>query len=313
MKINNKIIGFTAAALAASSYGTSPLFAIPLLKNGVTPPAMLVYRFVIGALLLAVVMKMKKQNFSLNKIQILWICVQGGFLGTSALTMFSSFQYLDGGLVATLLFVYPAMTALLMAAFFREKLTVATISGLAAAMAGVFLLEHGSTDGKVTAFGLFLVTASALTYALYIITIKQTPLRELPAEKLTFYSLLASLPLQLAFLRGGADIPLLPNALSWGCAVGLALLSCVLSFVMTAVAVKYVGPTATSIFGALEPVTAIIIGCTVFAERFSGIQSIGILLILASVMIIISGQRKKPAPALPAAVNAAGSQNFFKK
>ena len=291
MKINNKFIGFTAAALAASAYGTSPLFAIPLLGRNITPPTMLFYRFVIGALLLAVIMMIKKQSFKLKGSQALWLGVQGVFIGTSALTMFSSFQYLDGGIVATLLFVYPVMTALLMFAFFHEKLTFTIICGLAAAIAGVIMLKQGGGDGKITAWGLILTMLSALTYALYIVAIKQTPLRELPAEKLTFYSLLTGLLLLLGFLHGGADIQKLPDMLSWGCVLGLALLPCVLSFVMTALAVKHIGPTATSIFGALEPVTAIIIGCSVFGERFSALQSLGILFVIGSVMIIIAGQK----------------------
>lgn len=53
-------------------------------------------------------------------------------------------------------------------------------------------------------------------------------------------------------------------------------------------AIKHVGPTLTSIFGALEPLTAIVIGCCVFKESFTWSSTIGIALIVTAVIIVIT-------------------------
>jgi drug/metabolite transporter (DMT)-like permease len=53
------------------------------------------------------------------------------------------------------------------------------------------------------------------------------------------------------------------------------------------VAVRILGSTPTSIMGALEPLTAVIIGVCVFDEVFSLNLALGIVLILLSVMLII--------------------------
>jgi len=52
-----------------------------------------------------------------------------------------------------------------------------------------------------------------------------------------------------------------------------------------------IGSTPAAIMGALEPVTAVIIGVCIFGESFTFQLAIGILAILAGVTIIIA--RKK--------------------
>ena len=53
-------------------------------------------------------------------------------------------------------------------------------------------------------------------------------------------------------------------------------------------AIKSIGPTLTSIFGAMEPLTAVVIGVWVFAEPFTAKGAAGILLIVVSVVVLRS-------------------------
>ena len=57
-------------------------------------------------------------------------------------------------------------------------------------------------------------------------------------------------------------------------------------------AVKSIGPTLTSIFGAMEPLTAVVIGVWVFAEPFTAKGAAGILLIVAAVSVVVLRSRK---------------------
>ena len=54
-------------------------------------------------------------------------------------------------------------------------------------------------------------------------------------------------------------------------------------------AIQYIGSTPTAILGALEPVTAIIFGITIFGERMTLRESIGIVMILIAVTLVIAG------------------------
>lgn len=57
-------------------------------------------------------------------------------------------------------------------------------------------------------------------------------------------------------------------------------------------AIKYAGPTLTSILGAMEPLTAVVIGILVFKELFTANSAIGILLILIAVSVVVFRRQK---------------------
>jgi drug/metabolite transporter (DMT)-like permease len=71
----------------------------------------------------------------------------------------------------------------------------------------------------------------------------------------------------------------------------LGLVPTVLSLIFMVKAVKIIGSTPTAILGALEPVTAVTIGVTVFGEILTGRLILGILLILGST-VLIAAKRK---------------------
>jgi drug/metabolite transporter (DMT)-like permease len=78
----------------------------------------------------------------------------------------------------------------------------------------------------------------------------------------------------------------------------LALVPGIFALVLMVYAAKYVGSTATAILGALEPLTAVLIGLLVFNEPFTAYLAIGIVLILAAVVIIAMAQQKKQTDSL---------------
>ena len=59
-------------------------------------------------------------------------------------------------------------------------------------------------------------------------------------------------------------------------------------------AIKRIGPTLTSIFGALEPLTAVVIGVAVFGEPFTAQGAAGILLIVAAVSVVVLRTGRRP-------------------
>jgi LysR family transcriptional regulator, cyn operon transcriptional activator len=89
----------------------------------------------------------------------------------------------------------------------------------------------------------------------------------------------------------GEKIQMLQTPMHWLYAVQLALLPTVLSLFFMTISINLIGSTPAAIMGALEPVTAVIIGVCIFGESFSFQLAIGILAILAGVTIIIA--RKK--------------------
>ena len=80
----------------------------------------------------------------------------------------------------------------------------------------------------------------------------------------------------------------------WGYALSLSLVSTIISLVLLTIAIKEIGSTPTAIMGALEPLTAVLIGVLLFGENFTWRLVGGIILILGAVMLIILGNAFSP-------------------
>ena len=62
---------------------------------------------------------------------------------------------------------------------------------------------------------------------------------------------------------------------------------------ITQLTVRHIGGTLTSVLGALEPVTAVVIGAVAFGEAFTATEAVGIALILVAVVLVILTRRIK--------------------
>lgn len=203
---------------------------------------------------------------------------------------------MDAGIASTILFIYPIMVALIMAFFFRERISMITTLSIFLALSGIAMLYSGGDNGPLSGVGVVLVLVSALTYALYIIVVNRADLK-MSSFKLTFYVLLFCILTIVgnAFASNNPNnsIQLLTTTSAWSYAIMLAIVPTVISLVTMAIAVKLIGSTPTAIMGALEPLTAVVIGVTIFNEVLTLHLMIGILMILFAVILIISADSIK--------------------
>ena len=293
MALSNNIKGYLFALISGVTFGTNPLFALPLYERGIATPSVLFYRFSLGAVLMALYMLVTGKSFRISGKQIFHAFLFGSLFALASLFFFYGLRWMDGGLATAVMFVYPAIVALIMFIFFRERLGVVSWIALFCSLGGVGLLYE--VNGSVTFAGLGLVLLSALTYSIYIIGLKYSPLQKLSSESLTFYQMLLGLPVFLCMLKGGAGIQLPSDPVGWGCMFGLALFPAMLSILFMALALRFIGPTKTSILTAVEPLTAIFFGVLVFDEVLSIRQIFGVAVILLSVILVVTGKNPKQA------------------
>lgn len=137
--MNNKTKGFIYGAIAAASYGMNPLFTLPLYGAGMSVDTVLFYRYLLAAIVLGILMKVQRQSFALQKKDILPLVIMGLLFSFSSLLLFMSYNYMDAGIASTILFVYPVMVAIIMGAFFKEKISAITIFSILLALSGIAL------------------------------------------------------------------------------------------------------------------------------------------------------------------------------
>ena len=239
--------------------------------------------------ILAVMIKARGRSFKINRKETTTLIVMGLLVAISSLTLFQSYNYMEAGIASTILFVYPIMVALIMSLVFKEKLTMMTGLCLLLALGGISMLYKGGDGTTLSLTGTLLALASALTYAIYIVGINQTVLKSTATLTVTFYVLVFGVTLFIIRLLTGTALTTPDKWYLWLNVLALSVFPTAISFLCTTSAIQYIGSTPTAILGALEPVTAIIFGITIFGERMTLRESIGIVMILIAVTLVIAG------------------------
>lgn len=314
----SSVKGIIFGCLAGISYGTNPLGALHLYREGLSPETVLCYRFAWAIVLLGVLILLRRdrggrcrnresrddccnngclrsirEKFAVAPRDFPVLAALGFLFAACALTLFASFNYMDAGLASTLLFMYPLEVSIIMWLFFKERLTLLTAASIAVSLSGIALLYRGGADGaSLSTVGFALVMVSSLTYSIYIVVVNRAKL-QMDSVKLSFYAMVFCLLfLVLYCVTFGSGLPPIPaNGAQWGWGLMLGFVPTVLSLVFMAKAIRIVGSTPTAITGALEPLTAVVIGVCAFDEAMSVRLAVGIALILAAVVLLAIRRR----------------------
>ena len=286
--MSTKVKGTILGIVSAVSYGTNPLGALYLYREGLNSSSVLFYRFLFAVIILAGIMWVQHQSFKLSRKELKILATLGILFAVSSLTFYTSFHYLDAGIAATILFVYPIMVAVIMALFFKEHLSGVTIFSILLALSGIALLYRGGSNVGLNTTGVVLVLVSALTYALYMVVVNRSSI-VMSSIKLTFYVLLvcmAAIALQASL---GSHTPLQPltTPRMWFFSIMLALVPTLISNLTLILAVKHIGSTTTAVLGCMEPLTAVVMGILFLGESCSRVQAWGIGIILVAVTTVI--------------------------
>lgn len=284
--------GYLFAAIAAASYGTNPIFAIPLYREGISVPSVLFMRYAMAVAIMFVATMIKSPKaFVIKPKYVGLLAFMGILMVLSSIALFESYKYLSAGIASTLLFFYPVMVAVIMAIFYKERLTKKSWACLVTAFLGVVILSKNDDGGFISLLGLTLVMLSSLSYAIYLVYINRGPMKKINTSTITFYVILGGFLVMIPYclLDGGLMLPKTTPA--WINAIGLGFFPTVISLIFTSRAIALIGSTETAIFGALEPLTAVILGILILGETLTITPAIGMILIFVSVTVLMMKKR----------------------
>ncbi len=290
--------GTVAAILSAVAYGANPLGVLNLYGAGYTPDTVILYRFAFAALALFVAIPVLRLPLLLPAREMGGTALVGAVYAISSITFYYAIEPLGAGLASTVVFTYPIFVTLLMCLFFGEKFSWRFLFAILLALAGVERLVDAG-DTSVSFLGFSLAIFSAFTDAIYIVALRRLKMKS-PLVPATFWTMLFAFLTSAVYVavKGGAAFvwPRTWSAAGWGLFLGVC--PSVVSLALLTYALKRIGATPAAIYGALEPPTAVLVGCVLFGEPFSARIAFGILLILASVTIVIlkSAIRRRPGP-----------------
>lgn len=290
MQVSNRTQGLIYAVISSSTFGLIPLFAIAIVASGMGSASVLFYRFGLSALMLGGYVVMRGGSFRIARKYVWRIALLGALYALTALGLLISYNYIPSGMATTIHFLYPIVVTTLMVMFFGEARSLWLVASAIMALAGVAIMSWGGTDGA-SMLGVSLVLCTVVTYAFYIVGVNKSGVNNIDSILLTFYVLLVGAVIfgLYALLTTGLDYT--TDSSVWLNIVLLALVSTVISDLTLILAVKKAGSTITSILGAMEPATAVLVGVLHFGESFSVGTLLGFALILFAMYSVITRPR----------------------
>jgi drug/metabolite transporter (DMT)-like permease len=237
----------------------------------------------------------KKKSLRLSSFGEAWKIILLSFLrSVTSLSLLIGFANISSGISSTINFMYPVIVTLCMMIAFGEKRTWVDFVAIAGSFFGVYLLASGDSiivEGGNTRLGLISSLISAFSFAAYYIVMKQVKADKIEVVKFTTWMMMMSAFYFIicAFVFEG-KLTFITDGKCWMNILGLGLWATMVSNITGVKAVRRIGPTLTSVLGALQPLTAVILGVTFLGEHLYLRSVFGITIILIAVSIIVMHQ-----------------------
>jgi drug/metabolite transporter (DMT)-like permease len=204
-----------------------------------------------------------------------------GYVGQS-FTYFTAITYVSVGLVALLLYLYPAIVAFFDVILFKEKMPLSKVIALVLAVSGAALTIGPATGGRFE--GILLALAAAFIYSAYILAGSRL-LRQADAiQTTTIIILTACVVYGLIGLFRGLNPP--DNLLGWFGILGLSTVSTVLAVFTFMAGMQRIGPTNASALSTVEPVVTLLLAYWILGESITLLRLAGGALILGAVVLL---------------------------
>ena len=291
-----RINGIFYAIISSCSFGFSPLFSLGLIAAGLSHFDVLSYRWAAAGIVLMAYAFCKGKTLRLNSFGEVWRIILLSLLRSiTSITLLIGYANIASGISSTINFMYPVVVAMCMMLFFGERKSPVNIISILVSIFGVYLLASGDglrVEGGNTTLGLVCSIISAFSFAGYYLLMKLTKADKIEVVKFTTWIMLMSaVYFIICGLIFNGKITIVTDMKLWGYIAGLGLWSTMVSNFTGVKAVRRIGPTMTSILGALQPLTAVILG-VLFLNEHLGIRTIlGICIIMVTVTFIVAHQK----------------------
>lgn len=276
--------GLGFVILAAVFWGLSGGLSGFLMDKGWDPLVIAFYRGFVGLICISIWYAIKPTRW--NKKLILWSILAGVGVAGNFIFYNISISEASVAVAATLMYTAPIFVLLISFIFKLEKATLFKGMAILSVLAGVILMtEVYSIDSdSVTLLGIVAGLGAGVSYALFLFGFKYASRHGKPQNVLTAAFLTFSLLMLFVIDYSEAISVLSSPDIIW---VGLlGLFGAGLSFYLYVKGLKRTSPSKASVAAMVEPVTASLFGVVVLSEILTGIQLIGMGIILATVTFL---------------------------
>lgn len=279
--------GYLIAVVQAVLYSTLGIFGKLLYATGLDAQQVVVLRFLCATVLLGAFMLVWRKEPLISRQRAVYI--QSAFFFGSAFLYFFGVERLNAGINTVLFYLFPIIVAAINLVVYHEKISKLTAAAMVLALMGLALIS-GITTGALVMdpVGIACALASALVFAIYTVLIQETGRTE---GSFTVTFTISWVCLLISCIAFAPAVPAMFSLdlyqVAMGCAMALA--STILPVVLYIQAVKRIGGTLSSLISISETPFSLILAFILLGETIDGMEAIGILFVVVSVVIVTAG------------------------
>jgi drug/metabolite transporter (DMT)-like permease len=281
----------TALVLASGlCFGSMPIFARVAYASGVDAPTLLLLRFTIASALLWGLFFWRRAQLPDRRSLVLLVAMGSVGYAGQAFSYFTALTLASAGLVALLLYLYPALVVVLARLLFGHLLTKRQLASLALALLGTALTVGQA--GRGTSAGVLFSLLAALTGAAYILAGSRLPKTVSATASTPVVITSAALVFGVVGALRGLCLP--ANASGWGAILAIALVCTVVAMGFFLAGLERVGPVKASIYSTTEPACTVALAALFLGEKVTWSRVLGGALILAAVILLARASSVPP-------------------
>jgi drug/metabolite transporter (DMT)-like permease len=300
-------LGFALIVVSAVGFGSGPLFTKSVYAAGVDWHTLMAWRFLLGAALAwAWVLLVPEPRAALRRLDrrsVLIAVALGVMFTTNAGTYFAALETVPASLAALIVYIYPALVAVLTLRVGRRLEGRRAWGALALALAGVALAVGNIDVARMPPVsGLVLVTASPIIYSVWIVLAARysgeresavggdTGTQRDPIAAGAIMLSATAVSYWITALAVGRHV--LPSQIppsAWFGIAGVGVFATFVAILAFYGGAHRIGAARASLVSTVEPVWTIVWASLLFGESLAPLQLVGGAMILVGVVIAQTG------------------------
>ncbi|MDO8949560.1 MAG: DMT family transporter [Actinomycetota bacterium] len=281
-------VPLVAVVISAACFGTLAILTGLAYREGVSPLPLLAWRFALVTLLMAAYQLVRSPRALISGAADIgkYAALSLTGYGAASVCFFFALKYATASVVAVLLYTYPAMVALLSAAFLGERLTRNRIVAITLTFAGCALVV-GLFSEKVDATlpGVLLGLGAALGYSVFNL-LSYRVMGGRPRLVLMTYTFgISAVAIGiLTIITGGTLSTAAWTPTLWWLLALIVVVPTFLAVLLYLNGVRRLGPAQAAIVSTTEPLFTIAMAAVFLGERLEPMQLAGAVLVVAGVV-----------------------------
>ena len=284
---SNRFYGILFTSASALIYGLLPVLTNLSYAAGSNAETFNFFKSAWAVPFLGIILFIQKKSIILPKKLMLWAVLAGVLgKGITSLLLYSSYNYVPGGMATTLHFMYPLFAAVLGRILLGKRLPAYKWATLLMATLSVSLLVE-LNGGFGSLIGIACAVGSGVVYAAYILAVDQSGISDIDPLVFAFYLAVSGSAFSLVYGLSTETLRLDTPAVSQLYMAIAAIATSIVAAACFQQGIRRLGGATAAFFSLFEPVSSCIFGAMFLHERMNIKSASGVVLILLAVVIMI--------------------------